>query len=141
MVRRKTSRRKVCFWVKKRRTTKKRKTRKTRKSLKIYSPKIYSPKRYSPKRKSYPRPLMEDELAALNSAFPNNPRMSRSLRNRPLTYKEVKFLEDYNLGSSRKIGGVIYPKPAIPPMSLPVYGPRPYNEDDDDDSTSSPMSP
>jgi len=129
MVKRKTYRRKVCFWVKKRRTTKKRKTRKTPQS---------------PKRS---RPLREDELAVLNSAFPNNPRMYKSLRNRPLTYKEAKFLDDYNFGSSggvtypQKIGGVIYPKPAIPPMSLPVYGPRPYNEDDDDSSSSpSPIS-
>jgi hypothetical protein len=134
MVRRKTYKRKVCFWVKKRRTTKKRKTRKTPQS---------------PKRS---RPLREDELAVLNSAFPNKPRIYKSLLNRPLTYREAKFLDNYNFGLSQKIGGVTnfggvtkiggvtYPKPAIPPMSLPVYGPRPYNEDDDSSSSSSPIS-
>lgn len=143
--RRKSSTRKVCFWVKKRKSTRRRKT-----VRRISPPNTF-------------RRLREEELMALNSAFPNKPRGSLSLVRRPLTPSQRIFLQNYNTNnyddmplnqrlrlradnipraSGSMTGSVIrsntiFPPPAVPPMSLPVYGPRNYNEDDDDSSLGS----
>ena len=133
----KSSTRKVCFWVKKRKSTRRRKT----------------VRRVSPP-KSFRR-LREEELMALKSAFPNTPRSSLSLVRRPLTPNQRIFLQNYNTNNydamtlnqrlrlradnipRASMTGSIFPSPAVPPRSLPVYGPRNYNEDDDDSSLGS----
>ena len=149
--RRKSSTRKVCFWVKKRRST--RKSTRRRKSV----------RRLSPQPNTFRR-LREEELMALNSAFPNKPRGSLSLVRRPLTPSQRLFLQNYNTNNyddmplnqrlrlradniprasgASMTGSIIrsntiIPRPAVPPMSLPVYGPRNFNEDDDDSSLGS----
>lgn len=124
--RRKSSTRKVCFWVKKRKSTRRRKT----------------VRRISPPNSF--RRLREEELMALKSAFPNTPRSS--LVRRSLTPNQRIFLKNYNTNNYDdmtlnqrlrlradnipRASMTIFPPPAVPPMSLPVYGPRNYNEDD-----------
>ena len=124
--RRKSSTRKVCFWVKKRKSTRRRKT----------------VRRISPPNSF--RRLREEELMALKSAFPNTPRSS--LVRRSLTPNQRIFLKNYNTNNyddmtlNQRLRLRSYniprasmtslPPPSVPPMSLPVYGPRNYNEDD-----------